>query len=364
MAAQEEGAELLVVGRNIDEAQGEIGMIGNEKLEAALGGRANVAMHDEAVVVLLGAGVYDNGLEGGGQVGGVEVVGRENDGVIVLWEGGEILGGWGGVKKNDGRKLEDAVRAMVTEVGYVNIEQTLGEMARGAESFSGIVRIIDATVTLKENIKKPSTILLKEVTAHNEHVVEVSMVTSEVFLGVGEIVGVLLGENIQHNLEILGMEKTGADVLVMEVLPHLGHSANITGLGQNKIIFGDKVLNSVGVPVKVLDGDGVKLRIDDAAPDVTRVLRNLVKGEIATIVEEAVVVSRLVFPGPVLGGEFAEAGVAVGNVVSGVIIVEPRELGVLAGIGLDGNKNGVVEIGKRLMPGDKDADFGRLGGFW
>lgn len=253
---------------------------------------------------------------------------------------------------------------MVAEVGYVNIEQALGEMAGGAESFSGIVGIIDAAITLKENTKKPSTILLKEVTAHNEHVVEVSMVTSEVFLGVREIVGALLGENIQHNLKILGMEKTGADVLVTEVLPHLGHSANIAGLGQNKIIFGDKVHNSVGVPVKVLDGGGVKLWIDDTAPDVTRVLWNLVKGEITAIVEEAVVVSRLVFPGPVLGGEFAEAGVAVGDVVSGVIIVEPRELGVLAGIGLDGNKNGVMEIGKRLMPGDKDTDFGRLGGFW
>lgn len=364
MAAQEEGAELLVVGRNIDEAQGEIWMIGNEKLEATLGGGANVAMHDEAVVVLLGTGVYDDGLEGGGQVGGVEVVGRENDGIIVLWEGGEILGGWGGVEKNDGRELEDAVRAMVAEVGYVNIEQALGEMAWGTKGLGGIVGIIDATVTLKENIKKPSTILLKEVTAHNEHVVEVSMVTSEVFLGVGKIVRVLLGENIQHNLKILGMEKTGADVLVTEVLPHLGHSANIAGLGQNKIIFGDKVLNSVGAPVEVLDSDGVELRIDDVAPDVTRVLWDLVKGEIAAIVEEAVVVSRLVFPGPVLGGEFTEAGIAVGNVVSGVIIVEPRELGVLAGIGLDGNKNRVVEIGKRLMSGDKDADFGRLGGFW
>ena len=253
---------------------------------------------------------------------------------------------------------------MVTEVDYVNIEQTLGEMAGGAESFSGIVGIIDATVTFKENIKKPSTILFKEVTAHNEHVVEVGMVTSEVFLGVGEVVGVLLGENIQHNLEILGMEKTGADILVTEVLPHLGHSANIAGLGQNKVIFRDKALNSVGVPVEVLDSGGVKLRIDDTAPDVTRVLWDLVKGEIAAIVEEAVVVSRLVFPGPILSGEFTEAGVAGGDVVSGVIIVEPRELGVLAGIGLDGNKNGVVEIGKRLMPGDKDADFGRLGGFW
>ena len=66
MAAQEEGAELLVVGRNIDEAQGEIGVIGNEKLEATLSGRANVAMHDKAVVVLPGAGVYDDGLECGG----------------------------------------------------------------------------------------------------------------------------------------------------------------------------------------------------------------------------------------------------------------------------------------------------------
>ena len=84
MAAQEEGAELLVVGRNIDEAQGEIGMIGNEKLEATLSGRANVAMHDKAVIVLPGAGVYDDGLECGGQVGGVEVVGGENDGVILL----------------------------------------------------------------------------------------------------------------------------------------------------------------------------------------------------------------------------------------------------------------------------------------
>lgn len=253
---------------------------------------------------------------------------------------------------------------MVTEVGYVNIEQALGEMAGGAESFSGIVGIVNATVTLKENIKKPSTILLKKVTAHNEHVVEVSMVTGEVFLGVGEVVRVLLGENIQHNLEILGMEKTGADILVTEVLPHLGHSANIAGLGQNKIIFRDKALNSVGVPVEVLDSGGVKLRIDDTAPDVTRVLWDLVKGEIAAIVEEAVVVSRLVFPGPVLGGEFTEAGVAVGDVVSGVIIVESWELGVLAGIGLDGNKNGVVEIGERLMSGDKDTDFGRLGGFW
>ena len=66
MAAQEEGAELLVVGRNIDEAQGEIGVVSNEEPEATLGGRANVAMHNEAVVVLPGAGVYNDGLEGGG----------------------------------------------------------------------------------------------------------------------------------------------------------------------------------------------------------------------------------------------------------------------------------------------------------
>ena len=237
-------------------------------------------------------------------------------------------------------------------------------MAGGAESFSGIVGIINAMVTLKENIKKPSTILLKKVTAHNEHVVEVSMVTSEVFLGVGEVVGVFLGENIQHNLEILGMEKTRADVLVVEVLPHFGHSANITGLGQNQVIFRDKVLDSIGVPVEVLDSGRVKLRINDAAPDVARVLRDLIKGEVAAIMKEAVVVGRLVLPSPILGSEFTEASVTVGDVVSGVIIVESWELGVLAGIGLDGDEDGIMEIGERLMSGDKDTDFGRLGGFW
>ena len=75
-------------------------------------------------------------------------------------------------------------------------------------------------------------------------------------------------------------------------------------------------------------------------------------------------VSRLVFPSPVLGGEFAEASVTIGNVVSGVIIVESWELGVLAGIGLDRDEDGVMEIGERLVSRDKDADFGRLRGFW
>lgn len=282
----------------------------------------------------------------------------------MLWEGGKILCGRGGIEKNDGRELENAVRAMVAEVGYVNVEETLGEMAWGTKGLGGIVGIVNSTVALEENIKKPSAILLKEVTAHNEHVVEVSMVTSEVFLGVGEIVGVFLGENIQHNLEILGMKKAGADVLVVEVLPHLRHSANITGLGQNQVVFGDKVLDSIGVPVEVLDSGRVKLRINDAAPDVARVLRDLIKGEVATIMKEAIVVGRLVFPSPVLGGEFAEASVTIGNVVSGVIIVESWELGVLAGIGLDRDEDGVMEIGERLVSRDKDADFGRLRGFW
>lgn len=43
--------------------------------------------------------------------------------------------------------------------------------------------------------------------------------------------------------------------------------------------------------------------------------------------------------------------------------MESWELGVLAGIGLDGDEDGIMEIGERLVPRDKDADFGRLGGF-
>ena len=68
----------------------------------------------------------------------------------------------------------------------------------------------------------------------------------------------------------------------------------------------------------------VKKRLGQVAPAVAAA-RRTGKGEIAPVVEKAIVIAVQVFPGPVLGGQLAVHGVERGNVFAIIVVQHIRQ---------------------------------------
>ena len=108
-------------------------------------------------------------------------------------------------------------------------------------------------------------------------------------------------------------------VLLHHVFAHVGHLGDVLLLRQNQIRPFHKGADGFLTQAVFFLGLCGKERLGQVAPAVVAA-RRPGKGEVAPVVEKAVVIAVQVFPGPVLGGQLAVHRVEGGNVFSLIVV--------------------------------------------
>lgn len=199
--------------------------------------------------------------------------------------------------------------------------------ARWPGRAQGLHRIVGHVRPLHEfiqNVKQPGAVGLEQLLLHDVHIVEEGGVAAQVPLGVGHEFRILLLEDVHHPVQVLPVQVAPGLVLFHHVFAHVGHLGDVLLLRQNQIRPFHKGADGFLAQAVFLLDLPVKKRLGQVAPAVAAA-RRTGKGEIAPVVEKAIVIAVQVFPVPVLGGQLAVHGVESGNVFALIVVQHIRQ---------------------------------------
>ena len=95
----------------------------------------------------------------------------------------------------------------------VDVEQALGQMARGANTLSAVLAHIRGIDEFLEQGEQPFAVRAEDVALHDEHVAEAARMTGEERAGVLGVLGMALDQDVGDAVKVLDIEVVGGIIL-------------------------------------------------------------------------------------------------------------------------------------------------------
>ena len=172
--------------------------------------------------------------------------------------------------------------------------------------------------------EQPFVVLEENILLHDKHVAESCSMAIQHRISIRFVIRMTCAQNVVHVTQILEAKMPIRIPMLLEIRKPTNTTGVIKRRGDNVpsiYRFGDIAI----VDAILFNGLTVDIGIDDFAI-VVFLMRGIGEIEVASVVAETVVVGILVFPSPVLRGQFAVTGIFIGNILTLIVMqraVEP-----------------------------------------